>query len=263
VLSPALFAYMRHRRELIGVSTTPLSAPDRRTAPARRPLTGGQVAMIVIGAILALLGLGLLAGGAAVAAAAHSRDSAGFVTSGAAPVDSAAYAVAVPGIGVDVRGPDEAYARDLLGIVRIRATSDDPAKPVFLGLAPTGDVDGYLRGVGHDDVRDIDVDPARVDYTAHSGGGPASPPGEQTFWERSDAGTGTRTVSWQLATGDWTVVVMNADGTAGVHADLDLGGTLPVLRGATIGLFVGGGLLLVGGVLLVVLPLATRRRDPV
>jgi hypothetical protein len=249
-----------HGKELIGMSTTPLSAPDRRMAPGRRPLSGGQIAMIVIGSVLALLGLGLLAAGAAVAAAGHSRDSAGFVTSGRAPVDTDQYALAVPGIGVDVRGPDQVYARDLLGTIRIRATSDDPAKPVFVGLAPSRDVDGYLGGVGHDDVRDIDVDPTRVDYTAHAGEAPASPPGEQTFWERSDSGTGTRTLTWQLATGDWTLVVMNADGSAGVHADLDLGGTLPVLRGATIGLFVGGGLLLVGGILLVVLPLATRRR---
>ncbi len=244
------------------MSTTPVSAPSRAPGPPR-PLTGGQVAMIVIGSVLALIGLGLLAGGAAVAVAGHSRDGAGFVTAGPVQVDSDAYAVAVPGLGVDVRGPDQAYARGLLGTVRIRATSDDPARPVFLGLAPTADVDAYLRGVGHDDARDLDVDPARVDYTAHPGGGPASPPGEQAFWERSDAGSGTRTVTWPLATGDWTVVVMNADGSAGVHADVDLGGSLPVLRAATIGLFVGGGLLLVGGVLLIVLPLATRRRDPV
>jgi len=39
---------------------------------------------------------------------------------------------------------------------------------------------------------------------------PESAPGEQTFWERSDTGTGTRTLEWQLSTGDWTVVVMNA-----------------------------------------------------
>jgi hypothetical protein len=245
------------------VSTTPVRPPDQPYPAAHRGLSGGRIAMIVIGSVLALIGLGLLAGGVAVAAASHSRDSAGFVTAGPAQVDSDAYAVAVPGIGVDVRGPDEAYARDLLGTVRIRATSDDPTRAVFVGLAPTRDVDAYLDGVGHDDVRDIDVDPARIDYTNHPGDGPASPPGEQTFWERSDAGTGTRTVSWELATGDWTVVVMNADGSAGVHADLDLGGTLPVLRAATIGLFVSGGLLLIGGVLLIVLPLVTRRRDQV
>ena len=125
-------------------------------------------------------------------------------------------------------------------------------------------MDAYLRG-GRRTTRSATSTSTRSGPTTtnRAGGAPASPPGEQTFWERSDAGTGTRTVEWQLATGDWTVVVMNADGTAGVHADLDLGGTLPVLRGVTIGLFVGGGVLLVGGVLLIVLPLVTRRRDPV
>ena len=54
-------------------------------------------------------------------------------------------------------------------------------------------------------------------------------------------------MTWQLATGDWTVVVMNADGSAGVRAELDLGGTLPVLRWVTVGLLVGGGLALLGG----------------
>ena len=246
-----------------GAAVPPTGPAPGRPAPPRPPLGAGRVVAIVAGALLCLVGLGLLGGGAAVAAAGHSRDTAGFVTSGPAPVDSDAYAVVVPGIGVQVRGPDAAYARDLLGTVRIRATGDNPEQAVFVGLARTSDVAAYLRGVGHDEVRDIDVDPVRTDYTNRAGGAPATPPGEQTFWERSAAGTSTRTVEWQLATGDWTVVVMNADGTAGVHADVDLGGTLPVLRGATIGLFAAGGVLLVGGVLLIVLPIVTRRRDPV
>jgi len=233
--------------------------PGRLPAPPRRPLGAGRIVAIVIGALLCLIGLGLLAGGAAVAAAGHSRDAAGFVTSGTAPIDSDAYAVVVPRVGVQIHGPDQAYARDLLGTVRIRATGDDANKAVFLGLARTEDVDAYLRGVGHDEVRDIDADPVRTDYTNRAGGAPSSPPGEQTFWDRSDAGTGTRTVDWQVASGNWTVVVMNADGTAGEHADVDLGGTQPFLRGATIGLFAAGGVLLVGGVLLIVLPLVTRR----
>ncbi len=236
------------------------AAPAGSPPTPGRPLGAGRIVAIVLGAVLCLIALGLLAGGAALAAAAHSRDSAGFVTSGPAPIDSDAYAVVVPGIGVNVRGPDVAYARDLLGSVRIRATADDPNQAVFLGLARTRDVDAYLGGVGRDEVRDLDVDPVRTDYTNRAGAAPAAPPGEQAFWEVSDAGTGTRAVEWKLATGDWTVVVMNADGSAGVHADVDVGGALPVLRGTTIGLFVGGGVLLVGGVLLIVLPIVTRRQ---
>jgi hypothetical protein len=214
--------------------------------------------MIVIGAVIALLGAALLAAGTAVAFAGGSGD--GYRTVGPASVATESYAVVTSGLGVDVRGPDEAYARRLLGTIRVRATAADPARPVFLGIARTADAEAYLRGVGHDQVSDIEVDPVTVRYDPHPGGAPATAPTEQTFWDRSDAGTGTRTLTWELATGDWTVVVMNADGSPGVRADLDLGGTLPVLRWATVGLLIAGGLLLLGGLTLVVLPLATRRR---
>jgi hypothetical protein len=216
--------------------------------------------MVVIGSILALLGLGSLAGGAAIAAAGTSRDGDGYLTTGPASVSTQSYALAVPDVGVDVRGPDEAYARDLLGSVRIRATAADPATPVFIGIAPAAQVDAYLGDVRHADISDIDVDPVRVRYTDHAGGAPGSAPADQTFWDRSDVGTGTRTLDWELATGDWTLVVMNADGSPGVAADLDLGGTLPILRWTTVGLLVLGGFLLAGGALLVILPLAGRRR---
>lgn len=240
-----------------GAAPPPVGQPP---TPPRPPLGAGRIIAIIAGAVLCLIGLGLLGGGAALAAAAHSRDTAGFVTSGTAPVDSDAYAVVVPGIGVNIHGPDQVYVRGMLGTVRIRATGRNPEQPVFLGLARSQDVDAYLRGVGHDEVRDLNVDPTRTEYTNRAGGAPASPPGGQKFWVGSDSGTGTRTVEWQVAARDWTVVVMNADGSAGVHADVDLGGTLPVLRGATIGLFVAGGVLLVGGVLLIVLPLVIRRQ---
>ncbi|HEV7656351.1 MAG TPA: hypothetical protein VGP36_16675 [Mycobacteriales bacterium] len=243
------------------MSTTPVRTPGPRPARRRRPLGGGQIAMIVIGSVVALVGLSLVAGGIAVAAAGHSRGDDGFLTSGPASVATRSYAVSVPGLGVDVNGPDKAYARSLLGDVRIRATAEDPAQAVFIGIAPTAEVARYLDGVGHDDISDIDVDPVEVQYEAHDGGPPGSAPGDQTFWDRSDSGTGTRTLDWTLATGNWTVVVMNADGSAGVDADLDLGGTVPGLRWATVALFVAGGVLLLGGLLLVALPLATRRRQ--
>jgi hypothetical protein len=238
-----------------------MTTMQTRPVRGRAPLTGGHLAMIVIGAITALVGLGLLLSGIAVAVAGHNRAD-GFLTSRPATLATGSYAVSVPDIGVDVRGPDQAYARDLLGTVRIRATGADPAKPVFVGIARTADVNGYLDGVAHADVTEIDADPADIRYAEQAGSAPGSAPGDQTFWDRSDSGTGTRTMEWQVSGGDWTVVVMNADGSAGVGADVDLGGTLPVLRWATIGLFAGGGVLLLGGLLLIVLPLATRRRTP-
>lgn len=41
------------------------------------------------------------------------------------------------------------------------------------------------------------------------------PPGEQEFWVAESSGVGTRTVTWSVEPGEWTVVVANSDGSAG------------------------------------------------
>jgi len=47
---------------------------------------------------------------------------------------------------------------------------------------------------------------------------------------------GTRTVrktlTWKVRAGDWSVVLMNADGSRGVTADIDLGAKLSFLLGS-------------------------------
>jgi hypothetical protein len=73
-------------------------------------------------------------------------------------------------------------------------------------------------------------------------------------------GAGPQQVDWVPANGIWTVVVMNADGSAGVDADLRGGATVPALTGIAWGLLALGALVTLVGVL-VVAP-ALRRRSP-
>jgi hypothetical protein len=72
----------------------------------------------------------------------------------------------------------------------------------------------------------------------------------------SVAGTGIQTLDWTIESGDWTTVVMNADASPGVRAELAFGALPPSSIDAvawttlTVGAIalIGGGLLLFFGV---------------
>ena len=97
---------------------------------------------------------------------------------------------------------------------------------LFIGIARTGDVDRFLEGVAHHEVTHIEFDGRTiedVEYTLHAGPSAATPPGDVDIWEVSTVGRGSQTLDWDLDAGNWTVVVMNPDGAAGVDAELILG----------------------------------------
>jgi hypothetical protein len=242
------------------MAAPPLHVPDRHAVPTRRAWSAPRTVAVILGLLAAGFGLALLVSGAAVTVVTQERDADGYLTSGPARLDTDTYALAVPDVDIDVRGPDVAAARSMLGRVRIEASATDAGTPLFIGIAPRAEADAYLAGVGHADVSDVDVDPLHVTYQSHSGGAPAGAPAAQAFWAAEESGAGTSTLVWDVEPGEWTVVVMNADGTPGVHTDVTIGGTLPVLGWLAVGMFVAGGVVLVAGLVLVGLAFATRPR---
>jgi len=225
--------------------------------PHRAPIGGGRITLVVVGSIAALLGLVLVVVGGFLASMGRWGDDR-YLETGPGRFTTDTYAVSVPGVDIDVAGPEVAFVRDLLGAVRVQARGNDAEVPVFIGIGPSEDVAAYLSGVGHAEVADLEMQPFEVDYRTVDGGAPAGPPAEQGFWAASDSGPGARTLDWDVTPGDWTVVVMNADGSAGVDADLILGGSLPVVGWVGAGVVAAGLVMLLVGVALVVVPLATR-----
>ena len=139
------------------------------------------------------------------------------------------------------------------------ASSEAPAD-VFVGIAPTAAAADWLRGVAHSTVVDPSGDGGDPDTAYVDGSIPLLPPGDQAFWVASATGPGSQVLTWEPEDGDWTIVVMNADGTAPVRARVAVGAEVPVLDDVADGLLITGALLLPLSAL--VLWLAVRRRTP-
>ena len=224
-------------------------------------MSAGRVVLIILGSIGALLGLAVLAGGGFLLWADRTQREDGYLTTPTERFATPTYALTRSRLEVDTEGAKWVLNEDWFGKIRIRGESADE-KTVFIGIGPQADVARYLGTVAHANVQDVDFDPFRVTYLPISGGAPDGPPTEQGFWAASASGVGTQTLTWKVRDGDWSVVLMNADGSRGVDADVDLGAKLSFLLWVAIGLLIGGVLVVGGSTALVVLAARTRHPPP-
>lgn len=232
-------------------TTATLPPPPAAPAlnPSRRPRNGRTIAGVLLGSLAALL---LLAGGALVVVDHTGRDGDGYFTSKTAHVGASGYAVSSQRL--DLSGTGDLLSH-LASDVRVAATSTD-GHAVFVGVARDADVDRYLAGVDRSEVADINDD-AQVTYTHRVGGAPSDAPTDQRFWKATAVGTGRQRLSWKPTSGRWAVVVMHADGSRAVRADVRVSAKTTLLRWTGWGLAGGGLLLLVGAGALIV---SGRRR---
>ena len=142
--------------------------------------------------------------------------------------------------------------RGALGTVRLSLDPGRPGTPIFAGIGPTSDVASYLEGVPRDSIRDIELSPDRVLYRRVSGETAPQPPGEQSFWVAQVTVDTADELTWEVESGDWTVVLMNADASRGVDVDARLGIKVDWLLPAVIGLLIAGVVVLAGGAVLVI-----------
>lgn len=144
--------------------------------------------------------------------------------------------------------------------MRLHAQSPT-GKPLFLGVARESDLAAWLRGIGHDQVRDVSVAPFSVSYLRQPGDLTSAPaPTGQRFWAAATSGAGGQVLSWQVSEGRWAIVVANADGTPGVDARVRVAAKVPGLAGLAIGLVVAGVAALAVGALLIVHAARSRGR---
>jgi hypothetical protein len=165
-----------------------------------------------------------LAGGLLLWANSHYKDADGFLTTPSQRFESNAYAITTENLEVGAGVPGFLLKADRYGTVRLETTAKG-GKPLFVGVARTRDVDAYLNGSGHSVVSDIDYAPFRARYEQREGARPPGPPAEQRIW----AARGRHALTWDVESGNWSVVVMNADGSRGVAAAVSAGAKVPYI----------------------------------
>jgi len=194
----------------------------------------------------------LAAGAAATVFDQTGRNASGYITSSGEPYSTATFAIESDGYHLG-SAAEWWVARELLGSIRIQSLASGR---VFVGIAPADAANKYLAQVAHAQAGNLGAQDS--DFRVQPGGAPSTLPAAQRFWVAHTSGSGEQTLTWKVRSGDWRVVVMNANGTRGDASQLSIAATFPHLL--TIGLSaIGIGLLLLllsGGTLYLVV----RRR---
>ena len=237
--------------------TSPPSPPTSAPQPRR-----GRIALVVAGSLSGLLAIVLLLGGGAALWANAKKDDDGYLSTSRHQFASRTAALATENLDVDLDGVQWLVDSGDAGKTRLKVTSKT-GKPIFVGIARTRDVDAYLSRVAHTTITNVDYGPFGghfdADYRYHGARRTTiAPPARQHIWTASAQGRGTQTVNWRVEEGNWSVVLMNADGSPGVRADVKAGAKVPHLAAAGWTAIGGGILFLALGSGLIAL--AARRR---
>jgi len=212
--------------------STPPPVPDIHVAPrhpVRRSWGTGRIVATVAAALFLLLGVGMAVGGGALRLADSTmRNDDGYVMSDHHTWASPGYAVRSESAEIRTDSTTLDLPGWLLGTMTATA---DPATPngVFIGVARTEDVDRYLRHVATSTIVEPFADDGGPTLRFVDGGSPAVAPTDATFWVSSASGRGPQTITWEPEDGEWTLVVMNGEGTTPVSASVAIGAEVPVL----------------------------------
>lgn len=245
----------------VQVAEPPAPAPAPGTPPTVRDWSVGRVLAVLVASMMILTAAGILVSGLVLRVAdSAARDADGYLTTSAMTLESPGYALTSEEISIQGEATVVELPQRLLGTVKVEAFGLT-GNGIFVGIGHSDDVAVYLDGVAKSRVIDpVGDDGSSPTYEFTDGGSPRAAPADETFWVASATGEGQQTITWEPGEGDWTLVVMNGEGTTPVKAEVEVGATVPVLDNVAYGLLIGGGVLLLAGGL--VLWLAVRNPRP-
>ena len=212
---------------------------------------GARIVLLVSAALASVAAVGALGLGALALWGESEKDERGYLSTNSQSFAAGTHAIATESLDMDLDGAEELVDSTSLGDVRLDVESQS-GKPLFVGIARTDQVSSYLSDVSHTILTDVDFDPFEAFYSRQAGERSPAAPGGERIWAASAQGAGSQTLTWEVEDGDWSIVVMNADGSPGVQADISAGAKLPYLTEIGWSALGGGAILLLTAATLVV-----------
>ena len=179
--------------------------------------------------IAAVVGVPMVLGGFALAVlggiALVVPDDDGWVSAGPVRVSTDVVALVGEDIRIDM-GHHVGNGGTFIGWdgipARLEATSRN-GKDIFIGVAEHRDATSYLSGVAVAEIESLHHDP---EFEERGGVTAIAPPAEQDIWVASSI---DGSLDWDVTHGDWTVVLLNTDGSAGVDVSMSGAARIPYL----------------------------------
>ena len=201
-----------------------------------------KVISAFVGITMVVGSIGLAIAGTFMVVATDDVD--GYISVG--PLRARTDAAALLGDDIDIFLDESIRGGSYLGLdnIEARLTVDSRnGKELFVGVGPASEVSRYLAGSSYSVV---DTFNDRLVLDDFPGTVTLSAPGDQDFW----VATADEVLNWNLEQGNWSVVVMNDDGSTGIDSAVTVAGRVPFLRPIGAALLVAGIIGLVVGVTL-------------
>ena len=214
-----------------------------------------KVLLALLGVTGAIVAAALLIGGGTLLWVDRTMtDSEGFINTKPVELETETYAITTPPAQIEIETPGPIDAGTLASL-RIVVENRDPEKGVFIGVAEATDLESYLSDIAYAEIVELEMEPFEATFVTHLGVAVPQTPSAQAFWTASASGVGPQTLTWDVESGDYALVLMNEDASAGVEVVAVVGTRVPVIRLLSTILLIGGGIALVFGTLMIALAL--------
>lgn len=244
----------KNRDEAIYCRSCATKLQDKMYVKPRESLGVIHIGIILIAVVLLITSFGLIMGGTSIRAIQNLLvDEDGYLISDPAEIDVSGYAIVLENMEFDIDPVAWRWLQNRGGFLtfKIVTESNNPTKEVFVGVARKQDVASYLSDMEYQRIMDVNFDEDEFDFTLsdsdlvlHPGAAPSAPPLVHSYWVVHGSDTESQEIIWEPQAGNYYVVIMNADGSEGIEADIQIGAKVPFFGSIgnilfTAGIFVG------------------------